>query len=134
MRRNVCLILSLVALMIMVISIPIAVMGEEETAPLNITVIGPHEGELDPNQFKHWKPVKFFPCPNGEPHYHLILANPDPDADIKWVEAGIVPGMQWNPPIPNTVVLIGYSYYKDGVQYIFSLVKPEKKTPDTKGT
>jgi len=130
MRKTIIIVL--VLLFTLAVSIyPKHVLAEDSQGAnksLPIVVMGPHDGELDPHQFQYWGLVNFFRCPSGEEHFHLILKNPDVESEIKWVEAIVIPGGLLETPMPEkAAVLIAYYYIRDGVEYVYSLRRSDKR-------
>jgi len=86
-----------------------------------------YDGEFDPVVLFSWDVVRKAVCTGG--HVHYFLQNPDKDAKIKRAETINIPAGD------GKYKLIGYRYFKYGVEYIFYLntskghytqVRPEK--------
>ena len=75
------------------------------------------EGELDPNNIITWKEEKENRFVSNNGYLHVFVINPNKISKIKEVELICKPT-----GIGNKIMLIGYTYYKENILYIFALL------------
>uniref|UniRef100_A0A6H1ZIF5 Lipoprotein n=1 Tax=viral metagenome TaxID=1070528 RepID=A0A6H1ZIF5_9ZZZZ len=78
-----------------------------------------HDGELNPNDFNSWTVVKGYRCTAG--HIHAIVKNPDATHPIQQVELILGPSSK------NELDLLGYTYEKDDVIYLYVFDRKQNK-------
>lgn len=71
-----------------------------------------YDGDIDPVEFYGWTPIKGWTCEKG--HFHIVLTNPDKDAEISMVETINISGkgQAW--------IIVAYRYLKGRVIHGFS--------------
>lgn len=74
-----------------------------------------YESRIDPVEFKKWYFLATRIHEDGSRHAHVFIRNPDVNSDISMVQMVVIPTS------PNDGLLIGYSYYINGIHYRYGV-------------
>lgn len=117
-RLVVCFLLAMATIFLVATIIANVARAEEIKLDVNSGLM--YEGHLSPTEFLGWIKIKELPCKNG--HWHLLLGNPNRDADVKMVEVVAVEVTSAGRTFKE---FFQYNYYYKGEYYI---IRVDKKT------
>ncbi len=78
------------------------------------------KSHINPFEFEKWKQIRVEPCRSGQPHFHSLIENHDPNHPVKKVDLLLLPLEG------NIVVMRGYAYEYEGFTWYWK-VNPEGK-------